>query len=332
MNWWKWLLAGALAIGCLALLISQVTLSDLTSALGQVKPTEAIAGFGIVLVSYFLKALRFRTLLGKAAPFRKLFGITVAQNVLAQLVPARAGDVGYVLMVKKSGMASLGYGLATLLVCRLLDLVILAGMYAWSLCVLDLKLPAFRQAAYWVGALVAAGLGLAIALVVFRRRATSIAQRVLEKTRLLRLHGVRYLWNEMLDAFPHLGQLKLFRHLLPMFVLSLLIWAATAAWIYLIWRAVNVPLNLPQLLFIFSLAYILGLFPLFFLGGVGTVDVVNTGVLMSFGIASAEAAKFTLCNRALAVLYLLGLVLVAVALLGRGLAKATTPEEKADRG
>ena len=336
MKWWKWALAAAVAIACLALLISRVTFAEVSDVFHKIRIWEAVAGFGVVLVSYLLKALRFRILLGKGAGFGKLFGVTVAQNIIAQLIPARAGDVSYIVMVRKAGMASVGYGLASLVLCRVVDLVILVGMYVWSLSVLDLHVAAFRTVAYVVGAFVLVAVLCVLALIVFGSGAVAMAQCLLEKTRLLRLKWVKYLWDEMVDAFPHLKELRLVRHVLPMLGVSVLVWIATAGWVYLIWGAVGVSLSVPELLFIFSLANILGLFPLFFFGGVGTMDAVNALVLVSFGRAVVQAASFTLCNRVLGALYQVGLVLLVLAVLGRHLGRAksdeTGTESGADRG
>lgn len=317
MKWWKWVLAGTVAAACLAVLISRVSAAEISLVFRNIRIAEAVAGFGVILVSYALKALRFKILLGKAAPFGKLFGVTVAQNVIAQLVPARAGDVGYIVMVKKTGMASVGYALASLVVCRLVDLVILVAIYVGSLSALDLQAALFRDVAYVVGGCVVAGVVAVVALVIFGSHAVGSAQRLLERTRLLRLKWIRYLWDEMVAAFPHLKELRFVRHVLPIICLSVLAWAATAGWIYLIWHAVGAPLNWTQVLFIFSLAYILGLFPLFFFGGIGTMDAVNAMVLIAFGIATGQAASFTLCNRVLGALYQVGLVLIVFAMLGR---------------
>jgi uncharacterized protein (TIRG00374 family) len=339
MKWWKWTLAAGLAIVCLAIVISRVHFSEFVAILDRVNLLFAVAGFGVALVTYLLKALRFKILLGRAAGFWKLFGVTVAQIIIAQLIPARAGDVSYVVMVKKAKMASVGYGIASLVLCRIVDLVILVAMYVWSLWMLDLSEPILRTLAYVVGAGAVIGVLGVLALVLFGSHAVDEAQRLLERTRLLRFRWARYLWDELVDAIPHLKKLRLVRHILPMLAVSGLVWIATAGWIYLIWAAVGVSLTVPQLLFIFTLANILGLFPLFIFGGIGTMELVNWRVLISaVGIAGPQAASFTLCNRVLGVLYQVGLVLIVMAVLGPALLRPNRAgevageSEKEDRG
>jgi glycosyltransferase 2 family protein len=329
MTLWKWLLAIALAGGCLALLFAQVSAADLSAAFHKVSPLCAIVGFVIVVASYLLKALRFKVLLGGSAPFGRLLGVTIAQNVIGQVIPARAGDISYVALVRMSGMASVGYGLATLLLCRFADLLVILAMYLYALGALDLEWPTFRILAYVVGAFMIAGAAVLLALIVWRQRVVAWTERLLKLSLLLRLRSVRYLWSELTDALPHVAALSWRAHILPMILLSAAIWTVTAFSAYVSWLAVGVSLDFAQALFIFSFTNLIGLFPVFFFYGIGTGDVMNTGVLKAFGRVTADATAFSLCNRALSVLYQAVLVLVALVLLGGRLRQAPeTPGER----
>ena len=316
---WRYAFGVPLAAVCLVLLLRHVSGQDLIDTWHRIAPLYAVAGFGVVLVSYLLKAARFRILLGRAAPFGKLFGVTIAQNVIAQIVPARAGDLSYIVLVRRTRMASVGYALASLVICRFVDLILILAMYLGSLSVLRPENPLFARVAWGVGGLMTLAVLLAAVLLIGRRRVVDRFERLLDVLRLLRLRPVAYLWRELREALPHIAQLRPARHLLPTLGASLLIWASTLCWIWLIWRAVDVPLDAPQLLFIFSFTHILGLLPIFFFGGVGTGDVVNATVLAGLGIAVSvsQAGAFALCNRVLSLLYQLALAILAVFLLNR---------------
>jgi uncharacterized membrane protein YbhN (UPF0104 family) len=226
-------------------------------------------------------------------------------------------------MIKKTGIASVGYGVASLMVCRLMDLAMLTAMYLWSLSMLDLQIPAFRVVAHVLGAGVMGTLLFAAMLVIFRRPVAGSAKRFLEWTRLMKLELVKFLWDEMAAALPNIAKLKLVRHVLPMMLFSALHWAATALWLWLIWRAVNVTFTAPQLIFIFTFTNILSVFPLFFFGGIGTGDAANALVLKAFGFETTKAVSVALCNRVLGVCYQVVLVFVALTLLHGSLKQAT---------
>ena len=316
-TWLRWAFPAVLALVCLVWLLSRVRAEDVSEVFRRVSLRYALAGFGLVLVSYLLKALRFRVLLGPGAPFGRLFGVTIAQNVIAQVIPARAGDLSYVVLVRRTRMASVGVALMSLLLCRFVDLVVIVALYLTALGMLQPALPVFRQAAWFVGAAMSVGVVLAGALVFGRMRAVRVFQHALERTRLLKLRAVRYLWNEMLEALPHTGRFRLGRHLLPMLGITLLIWAATLLWNWMLWRAVTVHLSLVQLFFIFSFTHVLSLLPIIVFGGIGTGDAIHTTVLREFGSAWPQATAFALCNRVLVVVYVVVLGAIASALLGR---------------
>jgi len=332
-TWLRWALPGALAAGCLALLLSRVGGADWREAAGRVSPADALVGFLLVVASYLLEALRFRVLLGRAAPFGRLFGVTLAQNVIAQVIPARAGDVGYVVMVSRAGMARVGVALMTLLLCRFVDLLLVVVLYFVSLAHLSLSLPVFRQAAWGIGGATAAAVALAGALLLGRRRAVDFFEAILRRTRLLRWRPVRYLWAEMLAALPHVGRFRLVGHLLPMLGLTLLIWTATLAWNGLVWRAVGSPLRPMELVFLFSFTHVVSLLPIIVFAGVGTGDLIHATVLQALGRGTAPAAVFSLCFRVLAVAYVAALSLLAGALIGwRWRAGAREPHDVGDDG
>ena len=309
-----------LAAACLGLLISRISPGDFGDTIREVSWKTAAAGFAAALVCYSLKALRYRILLGRRARFARVFGVTVAQNVIAQLVPARAGDVGYVVLVKKAGLGSYGYGLASLLVCRFVDLVILWVMYVTSLSALGLDQPILR----WVGIVIGGGLAVAIlviAAVIFKReRAAGAVEWVLRRLRLLNRGFVNRAWDELKKAAAQAERAWSWRTLAGVGAVSIGVWAASSLWNYLVWHAVGATLTIPQVVFMTSFSYLLSLLPIFVLGGVGTADAVHAGVLVAFGRGGSPAAVFSLFNRVLTTIYqvLFGLMLVPLLRRSKG--------------
>jgi len=304
-----------LAVACLGLLVSQIRFDEFAATFRRIPASLVAAGFAAALASYLLKALRYALVLRSGAGVGRLFGVTVAQNVIGQLFPARAGDVGYVLLVKRAGIASYGHGVASLLVCRFVDLAVLWGMYVFAMSRLDLQSAVVR----WVAIVIAAGLLVAVlavaGLLFFRQAAVRTLERVFRVLRLDQLAVARRVWDEVRTAASQSARMWSFGVVLGVLGLSLLIWAARVSWNYLVWCAVGAPLNLAQIIFITSLGDLLGLLPIFVLGGVGTADAVNAGVLVAFGYAGNAAAGATLLNRVLTTAYQLLLSAVALPFL-----------------
>ena len=309
------LVAVLLAVGCLAALLSMVKPSEFVDTFKKISLPIGLASFAVLAASYLLKALRYRVLLGPQAPFRRVFGVTVAQNFIAQIAPARAGDLGYIYLVKRSRLGSLGYGFASLLVCRFVDLLILWAMYVVSLSFLKLESAILRPIAIVIGAGLAVLVAAAFALIAFRGRALTAFEKLLKAMHLLRLGWLRKVWDEVSQGVAQLGQLRSGRAIGGLLLTSLLIWTASTLSNYLIWCAVGVKLTLWQIMFMTSLSYLIGLFPVFLFGGVGTGDAVHAAVLVSFGRSGSAAVSFSICGRVLSIVFQTALGLVAYLLI-----------------
>ena len=259
-------------------------------------------GFAAALLSYLLKSIRYLLLLGKRAGIRRVVGISIAQNVIAQLVPMRAGDVGFVVLVRKTGVASIGYGLASLLIVRLVDLFVLWGMYVVSLGMLSLDHPAYRWSAILLGIVLTAGILTAAAVVFGVERLSPRFEKLWQRLGLFRFRAVRKGWRELVDGARNLGLVLKPGLLVSLVLVSVAVWAVSCVWNYFAWMAVRVSLSAAEAVFMTSFSYLVTLLPVFLFGGIGTGDMLYAGVLEAFG-KPGNVPAFTLCNRVLSTLY-----------------------------
>jgi uncharacterized protein (TIRG00374 family) len=83
--------------------------------------------FGVYLINYVLRTIRFRTLLNQSEiTFIELFGVTSLYGMYLYLMPAKSGDLSYPILLKKQLKVSLISGAATLIVARFFDFVAVA--------------------------------------------------------------------------------------------------------------------------------------------------------------------------------------------------------------
>ncbi len=120
---------------------------------------QAVALFGL---SIALRALAWRLLLGRRPSWRDAFWALNAGYLVNNLVPLRAGEAARAALIAPRAQVSFWHALSTVMVERLLDVALLAGMLLGTLpWVLDL--PQARQASLGLGGLALAGLaGLAL--------------------------------------------------------------------------------------------------------------------------------------------------------------------------
>jgi hypothetical protein len=95
----------------------------------------SLAVVGVYLVSQFaqaaFRAARYRLLLrmggeAQVPRFGHMFLVTIARNMLVDLLPARAGELGYVAMLNRGCRVSVEGGLSSLAMSMLFDLIALA--------------------------------------------------------------------------------------------------------------------------------------------------------------------------------------------------------------
>lgn len=87
------LLAVIITVILVALLLSQINLSDITTTLTSIDPIYIITGFILYLSSYFFRALRFHILLNNKVSIKHLFSIVCVHNMANNILPARTGEV-----------------------------------------------------------------------------------------------------------------------------------------------------------------------------------------------------------------------------------------------
>ncbi|MFO1341194.1 MAG: lysylphosphatidylglycerol synthase domain-containing protein [Burkholderiaceae bacterium] len=164
--WTRLLLASALGIGLLAWLLRQVDLAPLGQALRQTPAWLWLVALAGLLLSYALRAERLRrewgswfaadAARGRAPGFMDCLALFLTHNAAIVVLPLRAGEAGYPLLMQRRFGVPLAESLKSLLWLRLQDAAVLATLAAWWL---PLFAPAARTAwtallaAAWVAAL-----------------------------------------------------------------------------------------------------------------------------------------------------------------------------------
>jgi hypothetical protein len=96
--------------------------SDVHEAWTRLTPTRWAVGFVAYVAFVVIKSARFSVLLGGGFDRRELFGIVAAQTFWLNALPIRAGDLSYVLLMRRRAGVAATRGVASLLVASFLDL------------------------------------------------------------------------------------------------------------------------------------------------------------------------------------------------------------------
>lgn len=307
-------LLAALGVGVLVLL-GLFLLADVETLASYLRSTDApllaLALLGFV-VGTALRAYRFELLAGSeiSGSLRPFFRVTAAHQLLLMLLPFRAGELSYPVLLRRQLQRPIARGTGDLVVARLLDLVLCGACLALGL----LALPAEGRGASLLtglsGVVMALGtLGLAL-LPKLVRGARLALVRWRQGSSFSRFHGVDQFLFELDSAIGAMG----WRRLGGTLAVSALASSVAIVRIYLMFAAFQANLDLLGATFLFAAANLVGLIPLHGFGGLGPKQVGIAGALVLLGWGSSAAASLTLLFQASMILFV-----ALVALLGYAL-------------
>ncbi len=306
-------LAGlAISALLLVLFLRSVDVWAMVASITGVNPLFLLPGVAIYFVGVWLRAARWNRLLAPfaAVPVARLFCVIIIGFAVNNLLPFRLGELVRTFLLRNSNSVPIAASLASILLERVLDVVVLCGlMVAVSLLAPLSGWPAALASFSWLVVGCAAA-GLAVLLLAPRtllRWALDQAVRLAERlsARLGRLVG-SFLGGIRAVETP--------RSMLLVGGVSIACWTAELGLYYFVMLAFGFnsgPLSLIAGMVAANLATVVPSSP----GYVGTFDLPLQSVLAdTFGVATATASSYTLVAHAL---LLLPVVLLGLVLLGR---------------
>jgi uncharacterized membrane protein YbhN (UPF0104 family) len=311
---WRFVVASVAGLAAAVLLLRTTTLGEVVSGLAAVRPVDLTVAFVAYVLFVAAKSARFRALLA-LAPQRAmpLFGIVCAQTFWSNLLPLRAGDISYVVLLRRRATASGAEGVASLVVASLLD--------AWWMLVVAAAAGGYLRVQGTASTAVVTLTGVALGGIVAGVIAFGAAQRLSEHARrpaesaLLRVPVVgRHLAALPATLARQSHAARLWR---GMAYSSLATALRYGFQVYLLHR-MFADVSPAQALFALACAGLVNMLPIQGVGNVGSVELPWTLALTAAGVrrATAVASGFALH----------GIVLVfaaAVGLLSVGVLRAT---------
>ena len=125
-------LSAALLLLYALALWGDVSIAEVSATLRRIPFKTWALALAVHCGIYTARSLRFRLLLPRAErpSLAAVLAVSSAHNLAAYVLPARSGEATFVLYLKGSSGVSMGAGLASLVVSRLLDLATLAAALA----------------------------------------------------------------------------------------------------------------------------------------------------------------------------------------------------------
>ncbi|MEN6411105.1 MAG: lysylphosphatidylglycerol synthase transmembrane domain-containing protein [Anaerolineaceae bacterium] len=299
MKRWQFWVGILISVGFLYFALRGLQLGDMWTAMKSAKYGWLIPGILVYFVGVYVRAWRWHYLLRplKKIPTRTMFSIVCIGYMGNNIYPARAGEVLRAVILKRREGVPISASLATIIVERVFDGVVMLGFVFLNLPELA-KLTAdsgfvgnIQQLSIWGAVIFLGVLAVFLLAAMFPRVTERIAntlidrvvpQRIREKTR-----GIT------LKFLGGLESLRSPKDALMVFVTSIVIWLLETCKYWFVMHAFpfEVPFFALMLMNgIVNLATTLPSAP----GYIGTFDTPGIALLQAYGVDKAIAAGYTL--------------------------------------
>ncbi len=297
-NWQFWL-GVLISIVFIWLSLRGLKLNEFWSTVQKANYFWLIPGVGVYFIGVWVRAWRWHYLLKpiKEIPTRTMFPITTIGYMGNNIYPARAGEVLRAVILKRKEGVPVSASLATIIVERIFDGVVMLAFVFVNLS----ELAKLSGASGFVGniqqaAIVGTGFFLGALFVfllaaMFPQVTAKIGLRLIERITPQRLHiRIISVMNKFLDG---LASLRSPYNVLMVFFTSVIIWLLETGKYWFVMHAFNFKVSFFALMLmngIVNLATTLPSAP----GYIGTFDAPGIAVLTAYGVDQATAAGYTL--------------------------------------
>lgn len=271
-----------------AILLSQVEISDVRKTISDIEPMYLIGGFGFYILTYFFRALRFHVLLDRDVGVKDLFTIICIHNMANNILPARTGELSYIYLLKKFHNISSGKGAATLIIARIFDVSSIAGLFLIST-VLVHNLPTSIVKVVW--SIVFLLIMLVLVLVILMTAGDAIAQtirKISTNSKLIKKCFIVYLSRKLEETVGSFSQINR-TQTRGAVMLSICIWISLYSVNYMLANAISINVSFWAVLFASTFAMLTTLLPIQGMGGFGTMESGWTVGFMLLGITKETA-------------------------------------------
>ena len=299
MKKWHFWVGVFISVLFIWLALRGLQLDEFWNAVQKANYIWLIPGIGVYFVGVWVRAWRWHYLLKpiKEIPTKTMFPITTIGYMGNNIYPARAGEVLRAVILKRKEGVSVSASLATIIVERIFDGVVMLGFVFVNLP----ELAKLTSASGFVGniqqvAVIGTGIFIGALIVfliaaMFPQMAAKIGLWFIYRLTPRRLHErIISLMNKFLDG---LASLRSPWNVLMVFLTSVIIWLLETGKYWFVMHAFDFTVSFFALMLmngIVNLATTIPSAP----GYIGTFDAPGIAVLTAYGIDQATAAGYTL--------------------------------------
>lgn len=295
---WKIAIGVLVSIALVWLLLREVALRDIREVFAELKPAYVFLAFCAYALCYLCRAIRFRTLLMGKLSLAQLFSIVCLHNFFTNLLPSRTGELSYLYLTKQRGIP-LPQGIATLLLARLFDFLLLATIFIAAMLSLS-EVPLLIAKALWAIVLFLALIAVFLILLLWLGERFLTVLRAL--FRALRLHRIRLLsmaMRKLQEGVVAATAVRSPRYLGSLLLSSMMIWLFQYLTYYSLVQGMGLEVSLLKVIVAISFISLASAIPIQGIAGFGvnegwwTLSYTALGLEKTLAISSAFVQHIT---------------------------------------
>lgn len=257
-------------------LLSYINIDDVVNIITNIKPIYLLVGLILYACSYYLRSLRFWILLKGEVSLSNLLKIVCVHNMMNNLLPARTGELSYIYLLKKIHKRNVGEGIATLVVARVFDFLLIVGIFLSASILLQFYI--IKNGMFYVIFAVIILL-ICVSLLICLMKAdkiktTELFEKMLDDDNLnettLNNHILSKI-KEIINSFALIGDAGLLIYF-KIFITTLSLWGSLYLFYFCLAIGMNLEIHFIPAVFASSFAVFSTILPIQGIGGFGTVE------------------------------------------------------------
>lgn len=270
----------------IAYIVGEFGGGNILKTLEHIDPAITILAFFLFTFTLLVKAIRFRFILKNKISIKNLFSIVSIHSFWNNVLPFKSGEIMYLYMVNEEKNISSGENVASLLLARVFDLLIVLSLFCIS------GFFIFRQQSGFLGpislTLVVSALALGVIIlwgIVFNRhKLNNFFSNLSFKNVFL-----KKIFRILAETFLAFDQVNNFRRLAVFSVLSFSVWILDTVFVWVAVSAGGLGFSLAEAAFIGIFPTLAGLVPINLAGNFGVFESAVTGGLLLLQVGAERA-------------------------------------------
>jgi len=320
----KEILGILIAVSLILFLLSQIEFSKLVYSLASIDPLYLALGFALYFTTYFLRAARFKVILGSEAKYLDLLKVLFIHNMVNQVLPARTGELSYIYLMEKRNLP-INKGISSLALARVFDLVGISLLFLISILVLGELNSTFLNLMLVMSFVVGLTLFMLLCLFLYKKKFIDRVQSLTELLRVNKFDFTKRALEKGEEAIEDMKVIKSKHVFLYSTLISMGIWFISTILMYLFLSQMDVMLSIWEGCLGSMVIVITSILPIHSVGGFGTTESVWATIYISLGVSKEMAIASGIGIHLILFMYLLIIGVVGVFLMrmdGMGSLKA----------